>query len=324
MNYLFPDYYAEFSCIAGKCPASCCAADWDVEIDPDTREYYESVEEPIGKKIRSLMVPAPDADSGEGSAVFKANDRRCPFFDRDGLCELYLALGEDGFCQTCREYPRYFGEAGDLIQEDLSLSCPEVARLFFSNKKEIRYERKSDIMDGEMLSQEQIELFGNMTAFRDRFLSKPRQIVRVMEREVLTMKQLLTALRKTEILDARWSDALKCMENAAPQFYGESPIRALPEWASGKLMQYFVFRYSIDAMYGSSFEEILNLTKVSLASIGLLAASDWQADSAISCKNIPDISDSCSGEQIRLMDAAVLYSRQIEHSEENVEIMKKC
>lgn len=323
MNYLYPDYYTEFSCIAGKCPASCCATDWDVEIDPDTREYYESVDEPIGDKIRSLMVPAPDADSGEGSAIFKADDQRCPFFNLEGLCELYLALGEDGFCQTCREYPRYFGEAGDLIQEDLSLSCPEVARIFFSDKKEIRYRTKSDIMDGEMLSQNQIELFGNMTAFRDRFLSKPRQIVRVMEREPLTMKQLLTALHKTEVLDARWSDALGCMEQFSPQVYGESPIKFLPEWTAGKLMQYFIFRYSIDAMYGSSFEEILNLTKVSLAAMGLLFASDWQPDASVSCKNIPDAAD-CTNGQLRLMDVAVLYSRQIEHSEENVEIMKKC
>lgn len=324
MNYLFPDYYTEFSCVAGKCPASCCATDWDVEIDPDTREYYESVEGPVGERIRSLMVPAPDADSGEGSAIFRANDCRCPFFTREGLCKLFLELGEDGFCQTCREYPRYFGEAGDLIQEDLSLSCPEVSRLFFSDKKEIRYRQKSDIMDGEMLSQEQIELFGNMTAFRDRFLSKPRQIVRVMEREPLTMKQLLTALEKTEVLDASWDDALKRMEQAAPQFYGESPIREFPEWVSGRLMQYFIFRYSVDAMYGSSFEEILNLTKVSLATMGLLYASKWRPDPAVSCRNLPDISDACSDEQIRLMDVAVLYSRQIEHADENVEIMKKC
>lgn len=312
MHYIFPDYYKKFSCIAGSCPASCCNTDWDIEIDPETKEYYEDVEGPVGDKIRSLMVPADDADSGEGSAIIRAaKNHRCPFLDKNNLCEIYLSLGEDGFCQTCREYPRYFGEAGDLIQEDLSLSCPEVARMFFSDKDMIHYHTESDIMDGEDLSLEEEKLLEKVITFRNRFISSP-----AAGRHFPAKEGLVNTLKETEPLSPLWEEALCCMGNTSCN------TEALPAWAQDKLTQYFIFRYSIDIMYGSTFEEVLNLTWASVAAMSLLFSSKWQPDPQESCQNIPGAAQNCTAVQLRLMDAAVLYSRQMEHSEKNIEILK--
>lgn len=317
MNYIFPDYYLKFSCIAGRCPASCCITDWEIEIDPETREYYESVEQPIGVKLRALMVPDDDADSGEGSAIIRAaSDRRCPFLDGNKLCEIILSLGEDGLCQTCREYPRYFGEAGDIIQEDLSLSCPEVARLFFSDRAKIAYCTANDIMDGEPLSEGERAKLSDVISFRDRILSDPVSAVKGMERRPLSTQHLTAILKKTESLGPLWDEAFRCMAVA-----GGDPLRALPFWSRIKLTQYFVFRYSIDVMYGAAFEEILHLTRISIAAMGLLFKSGWKPAQELSCRNIPGVAGQYSDEQIRLMDIAVLYSRQMEHSEDNIEIL---
>ena len=33
MQFTVPDYYKQFTCTAGQCPATCCAG-WQIQIDP--------------------------------------------------------------------------------------------------------------------------------------------------------------------------------------------------------------------------------------------------------------------------------------------------
>lgn len=319
MNYIFPDYYQKFSCIAGRCPASCCNTDWDIEIDPETWEYYEEVEGPVGDKIRSLIVPCDEADSGEGSGVICASsDRRCPFLDADNLCEIFSELGEDGLSQTCREYPRYFGECGDIIQEDISLSCPEAARLFFSDTDKIQYRTETDIMDSEPLPEKERAKLRDVIAFRDRILSDPLGAVEDLKRAPFSAEHLIGILEKTESSGPLWDEALCSVTKAAGSYASGNPVGALPAFAAIRLTQYFVFRYSIDVMYDATFEEVMNLTENSLAAMGLLFVSGWEPSPDLSCRNIPGVAGRYLDEQIRLMDIAVLYSRQMEHSEENI------
>ena len=39
MKIIIPDYYPLFSCIAGKCPDTCCAG-WEVVVDPESEKRY--------------------------------------------------------------------------------------------------------------------------------------------------------------------------------------------------------------------------------------------------------------------------------------------
>ena len=32
MEYVYPDYYRQFTCIGGECPDTCCAG-WEIVID---------------------------------------------------------------------------------------------------------------------------------------------------------------------------------------------------------------------------------------------------------------------------------------------------
>ena len=125
MRYVKPDYYDSFSCTADRCPDTCCAG-WQIVIDEDSLEKYEKVQGPFGNCLRNSI------DWEEG--CFYQYGRRCAFLNERNLCDLYLALGEEGFCDTCRNYPRHTEEFEGLRERSLSLSCPVAAEILLSHQ----------------------------------------------------------------------------------------------------------------------------------------------------------------------------------------------
>ena len=79
-----PDYFKEFSCIAGACKDSCCLG-WEIDIDEDSYEYYKSLPGEIGDRLRRDMYKTEDG--GHGIKIDKSA-YRC---DRCGiLCHIYI------------------------------------------------------------------------------------------------------------------------------------------------------------------------------------------------------------------------------------------
>ncbi|MDD6351537.1 MAG: flagellin lysine-N-methylase [Lachnospiraceae bacterium] len=138
MIYEYPDYYKEFHCIGGVCKDSCCAG-WEVDIDDDTAEMYKNVPLPIGDRLREKLI-------GDRSHYrFKlCPDKRCPFLNSDQLCDIILAMGQGGLSVTCTEYPRYTIETPFYQLTDLTLSCPEASRIFFSTEDPVTYEEREE------------------------------------------------------------------------------------------------------------------------------------------------------------------------------------
>ena len=54
MLYTIPDYYHEFSCIAGECEDTCCAG-WQIVIDEDSLERYGKEQGEFGKRLRNSI-----------------------------------------------------------------------------------------------------------------------------------------------------------------------------------------------------------------------------------------------------------------------------
>lgn len=143
--YVFPDYYMKFHCIADKCPDSCCEK-WEIVIDDETADIYENAAGEIGEKLRKSMII-----DDEGDRVFVLNNGRCPFLEDSGLCEIHRKLGENCLCDTCHEYPRAVQDCGDFAECDLSLSCPEAARIILSEKNEPVYlQSEYDVPDDDI------------------------------------------------------------------------------------------------------------------------------------------------------------------------------
>ncbi|MBO5227182.1 MAG: flagellin lysine-N-methylase [Ruminococcus sp.] len=124
----YPKYYRKFKCIASDCEDSCCAQ-WQIVVDDDSALKYESVSGEIGEKLRSVQETDEDGDR-----VFRLENERCPFWEKSGLCEIHRKLGEEYLCHTCREFPRAVQDFADFAEHDLSISCPEAARIIFSDK----------------------------------------------------------------------------------------------------------------------------------------------------------------------------------------------
>ena len=135
MTYDYPSYYEKFHCVGGSCKDSCCIG-WEVDIDEDTYDYYRSVEGPFGDRLRSHM-----KDDGSNRYFPMCEDGRCPFLNKSNLCDIIIELGEESLSLVCTEYPRYFLEEGSFEQIDLSLSCMELGRIFFSDPDPIEYIR---------------------------------------------------------------------------------------------------------------------------------------------------------------------------------------
>lgn len=121
-----PDYFDRFRCIAAVCPDSCCK-EWDVLVDEDTAAAYLAMPGSLGDDIRSHLYR--DAD---GDWTFAITDGRCPMWRADGLCRIQAQEGHDALCQTCRDFPRLRHDYGDFVECQLELSCPEAARIIFS------------------------------------------------------------------------------------------------------------------------------------------------------------------------------------------------
>ena len=130
MQFTFPNYYKEFSCIAGACPDTCCAG-WQILIDDKTLKKYQHFKGPFRNRLHN------DIDWKEH--VFRQYDRRCAFLNEDNLCDIYTEAGPKMFCKTCRNYPRHIEEFEGLREISLSLSCPEAARILLSQKDKVNF-----------------------------------------------------------------------------------------------------------------------------------------------------------------------------------------
>ena len=125
MKVTYPDYYAAFRCIASACPDSCCH-EWEVDVDDETAAFYRNLPGELGDRLRQVLKDTP-----EGICMTIEN-RRCPMWRQDGLCQIQAELGHDALCHTCREFPRIRHDYGTFAEWGLELSCPEAARLILN------------------------------------------------------------------------------------------------------------------------------------------------------------------------------------------------
>ena len=131
MIITIPDYYKEFECIADKCEDTCCAG-WQIVIDKKTLKKYTKIKGDFRKRIFASV--------NWLQGTFKQDkNKRCAFLNERNLCDLYLSQGEEGFCRTCREYPRHTEEFEGVREITLSISCPEVARMLMNRMEPVAF-----------------------------------------------------------------------------------------------------------------------------------------------------------------------------------------
>lgn len=130
MEYLYPDYYKEFECLAGQCPDTCCAG-WQIVIDGKSMKKYMHQKGPFGNRLKNSI------DTKEQS--FCRYDNRCAFLNEDNLCDICLEMGEAYLCNTCAQYPRHTEEYENVRELSLSLSCPKAASMILNRREKTEF-----------------------------------------------------------------------------------------------------------------------------------------------------------------------------------------
>lgn len=154
MKYHKPSFFDQFKCIGSACTDTCCAG-WEIEVDETTAQGYLAEKGAFGDRLRREIGSEP------GEYFFKLKNNRCPFLNKENLCDIFINLGEDRLCDICREHPRFYNWFGDYTEVGLGLCCEEAERILFSNSKPLTFVEEvhtdaSDLLDDESEECEQM------------------------------------------------------------------------------------------------------------------------------------------------------------------------
>ena len=372
-----PDYYGDFACTAGWCKDSCCIG-WEINIDEDTRDFYECAEGEIGQRLQEAMY-----ENEDGETSFQLGRKgRCPFLNAGNLCDICIHLGEEALSEVCTEYPRFSLWYADIQQKCLSLSCEEAGQLLFSKEEPVEFVEvelpgvsvygEEDDYDVESMYSGDEEGVNVTSEELKHFLEQAQNeaIAILQNREVTVeerMKQYLSYLswvqnklnrtnleageslayteeelaedipvmefallettyeqhekrmdifKELEVLDEEWENVkTKMQEGLSQSTYNDSFLAffdsgAYLERDYENLLVYFTFRYFMNAYYNL---DVLSYGK--LAVVFALMVRD------IDILRFEENGGAFS--RADRVDTARIFSKEVEHSEENVEYVRE-
>ena len=316
------DYVNQFHCLAGDCPDTCCK-DWQIILDEDALARYRAMPGPLGEQVRAALV------TENGETRFREEGGRCVLLRADGLCPIQAAYGAEALCRTCYTHPRFTEEYGQTAELTLSLSCPEAARLLLTHEAPLRIETQDD--GGPVVPNElDPELYPALLAARQAFFRLAQDRSRPIEdrlalilllarrfggrgyqdRSLVRLARLRSragrffpcwmVLNNMEHLTKRFESMLDAaMRQDAPP----AAFRAELAVPYENLLVYFLFRYALKAVNDRQL-----LPRVAACVFHLLCLRELLDD---------------AGSETALCAAASLYSKEVEHSEENQQLLLK-
>ena len=324
MKQYFPHWYKKFSCIADKCPDSCCK-EWDVVVDDLSYERYRKLDTPFGKKLNEVMVIDSDGDR-----IFTLQKGRCPFWNEDCLCDIYINLGEDALCETCKRFPRIVMGYADREEHILSFACPEAAKIMLEEKDIFSLESSDDGRAEEVCEYDSDFMEFLRTArdkilaiFSDKFcdlntkMQKFSDFAEALSVELygksyicrnLEKEKALNILSELEIMTDEWRMLLA---NAKQAQICEADIKAFEDYAKPfeyefeNLAFYYIYRYFCNAVADEDITFCINSLLLAYQSIRTLECARYKQNGEISFQ-----------QRVRIFQ---LYSKEVEHSFENIE-----
>ncbi|MBP3633454.1 MAG: flagellin lysine-N-methylase [Oscillospiraceae bacterium] len=325
-----PDYFHDFRCLAGACPDTCCGQ-WEIVVDEAAKARYLSVEGELGEKIRNAMTVM------DGEDCMALEDGKCPLLDENGLCPIVSQLGEEFLSTTCHTHPRFTEIYGGLQETMLSISCPEAARLLLTKQEKLTFsiEMDSILPEPDDLDADEFDLLldARHIAFalvQDR--SRP-----LSDRLALLLcfaKRLQDNLEELHICQA----LCRRYENRA---YQDNVLRRIRRKRHGGSMTRARQLYLSMEHLSEQFPKVLQdlertdltgdeipleqLTVYFLFRWWLKAACNdriWQqaAAAVLSVLTVAGLKKPVGS----LTEAARLYSKEVEHSEENLVLLKQA
>ena len=307
METVKPCYYSKFKCIADKCRHSCCIG-WEIDIDESTLNFYEKQKGEIGVKLKENI-------SYENTPHFILGEKeRCPFLTENGLCELYMKLGEENLCDICTLHPRFVNYLTDRKEIGLGLCCEEAVRIVLS--EENKFTLITEGSREKKLSEDEREIL----SLRDlciHILEDKRKNVKERLMDVLSLSDYCTIpdldikfwaeeYLKLEMLDENWGEILKKLSKAESNLNFEEILDNF-ENEFKNLAVYFIYRHLIKAAEDFSTAEYLQFTFISIYMVASVLALIKSEKGEITNED--------------LFETVRTYSSEIEYSDENIETL---
>ncbi len=244
MKTVYPDYYNEFHCLGGRCVHNCCIG-WEIDIDDETALRYRKTEGELGDRLRGRI-------AWEDTPHFILTEKeRCPFLNKENLCDVIIGLGQEGLCAVCREHPRFRNELPERVEIGLGLCCEEAARLILGKREPVAL-----IVNGSGTESDDIINLRDdlLSLLQNRSLSLEERLGGILSHFGISLDDTCIAdargiLMSLERMNEEWSrylDFLSCGFSLMPS----SPFAAYMadrEFEYENLAVYMIYRYVANA-----------------------------------------------------------------------------
>lgn len=129
MRQIHPDFYDKFTCIADRCPITCCQ-EWKIAVDADTNRRWKKLMPPETVVEQKKNLSAYTGKKDGARVILLDENHRCPFLAEDKLCRLVSAYGDQVLSETCTVFPREVHQFEDHEEATLMPCCPAVIDLW--------------------------------------------------------------------------------------------------------------------------------------------------------------------------------------------------
>lgn len=301
MKTIFPDYFKDFRCIAEKCRHNCCIG-WEIDIDPNTLDFYQSVKGDFGKRLKENI-------SLEDTPHFiLAENERCPFLNSCNLCDIFTNLGESKLCSICTEHPRFYNFFDTHREAGLGLCCEEAARLIITNKAHVKLNLEDEMQNEVTLCRQKI--FDILQDSSKGISERVNEMLSLYFESApqLSVKAFLPVFESLERLDESWSRLLSLLKD-----FDESHCSAFDDFIKNREYEYEQFLCYLIYRHFSKAS-----TDFEMALYCLFSSLSFKLIYAMGERIFSKQGNFTTETQLEIMR---LFSSEIEYSDENIDII---
>ena len=268
-------------------------------MDEDTLAFYQSLKGELGERLKKCI-----CTTDETPHFILGEDGRCPFLNKDNLCDIILAHGEGALCDICSDHPRFYNEFSDRTEAGVGLCCEAAGTLILSRTEKVQLvssgaEEEADEEEMALLQLRDMLL----EIAQDRTLPVEERMKRILDACCISLPQASFAewaavYEGLERLDPAWEENLLALKTRVP-----APLGEAWEILSEQLLHYFIYRHLPGALEDGCIAEraafaVLSV-KIIRAMLGLAPEPAFEDAVEISRR----------------------YSAEIEYSDENIDAL---
>lgn len=360
MEIRVPDYYREFACTADRCPDTCCAG-WQIVIDEKTLKKYKNYQGPFGNRLVNSIdwKEGTFLQYEKKRCAFLDENNLCDIYTEAGpemfchTCKTYPRHFEEfenvreisltmscpeaaqlildrkepvRFLTVKKQFREECYDSFDFLLYDKLVDAREIIVNLLQDRQRPIGERmamslafthdlQARIYRGQVIAMEEVFERYTKPGAKERFAKRLQKYKGRTEQAKIYQREMLKELQWLEILRESWPSLLqKTIENVDDAVLDarwkdtddDFDLSILAE----HLMIYFVFTYFCGAVYDEEAHSKMKFAVIGTLTILEIAKNLWAEEEQM-------------GKMAAVLEAGKCYSREIEHSDDNIEDLEK-